>query len=184
MQVFYLFNSHSYVSLLLSPVLVEAYSRQFESVIRTDIFPDTPHDDNGTRQIRFLESAGTVTTGTNDLISPKPLSSSEHQSFTLATSSSSTATHREWEPSMASIPEEVFPKHQKKCLESLHEILRRARSLCLFIASENLLEDANLIESISNTVDLRASLENTPLGTMTVSILILISRGLCLDSVS
>jgi hypothetical protein len=138
-------------------------------VIQTDIFPDTPHDGNGTRQIRFLESAGT------DLISPKPLSSSGHQSFTLATSS--TATHRDWEPSMASIPEEVFPKHKQKCLESLHEILRHAQKLCLLIGSENLPEDANSIESISNTVDLRASLEITPLsdtlGTRAVSILIL-----------
>jgi len=149
---------------ILISILVEAYSRQFKSVIRTDVSPEsvnTTHDGNGRGQIRNLESTGTVNTGTQDPISPRQLSttlsSSGRQSFTLAMSSM--AGHRDWEPSMAS---NLEPGSQEKNLESLHEILRHVRSLRSLIVPENCLEvAADSIRSTSSTTGLGAPLSDT-----------------------
>jgi len=125
---------------ILISILVEAYSRQFKSVIRTDVSPDN----NGSRQIRFLESAGTVNAGTNDC-RPQSASLSSSSSGDLAASSSTTGELR------ASIPEDDPQKwHKKKTLESLQEILRRAQSLQSLISpSENwVVGDTHSIESM------------------------------------
>lgn len=141
-------------------------------MIRTDIFPGsvhTPqHSSDGTRRIRFFDSAGTVNVGPKDLKPPRPLSMflSSHQSSTLTTSS--TTGHGDWEPRMASIPKDAFQKqkHKKESLESLREILRHARSLRLL---ENWHEGANSTESTSNTVH-----SPNAQGSKRVSILILV----------
>jgi len=136
---------------ILISILVEAYSRQFKSAIRTDISPYNVNTPNGTRQIRFLESSGTVKAGTNDLISSRPLSATLSSSGDLAASSSTTGPLRDREPSMASIPEDDPQQHKKNTLESLHEILRHAQSLQSLIASENwVVEDTHSIESMSS----------------------------------
>ncbi|KAF8804603.1 hypothetical protein BYT27DRAFT_6692902 [Phlegmacium glaucopus] len=51
--------------------------------------------------------------------------------------------HRDWEPTMTSIPEDGSQKSKKKSVESLHEILRRAQTM---LVSENWFEDAKSIE--------------------------------------
>ena len=136
---------------LLSPVLVEAYSRQFKSAIRTDISPYNVNTPNGTRQIRFLESSGTVKAGTNDLISSRQLSVTLSSSGDLAASSSTTSQLRDREPSMASISEDDPQNHKKNTMESLQEILRHAQSLQSLIAPENwVVEDNHSIESMSS----------------------------------
>jgi hypothetical protein len=135
---------------LFSPVLVEAYSRQFKSAIRTDISPYNVNTPNGTRQIRFLESSGTVKAGTNDLISSRQLSVTLSSSGDLV-ASSTTSQLRDREPSMASISEDDPQNHKKNTMESLQEILRHAQSLQSLIAPENwAVEDNHSIESMSS----------------------------------
>jgi len=138
---------------ILISILAEAYSSQFKTMIRTESFADdintTPV--SGTRQIRFpttLVNAGTK----EELISPRPASA-------ILSATSSSSGHRDWEPSLAPIPEDGFWKHNK---DTLHEILRHAQSLRTLIAPENLPdEDANSIESTSNTAYLGAASSNT-----------------------
>jgi hypothetical protein len=148
---------------ILISILVEAYSRQFKSVIRTEILPDSLNTPNiATRQIRFLESSGTVNAGTKDLISSRPLLSATLSSASASagppSSSSSTTGQRNWEPIMTSIlDDDSSQKHKKKTLESLHEILRHAQSLhSLIIAPENWVDEDTTTNSIASmTADLR-----------------------------
>ena len=120
-------------------------------MIRTDILPDgvnTP-DERTTRQIRFLESPGTVDART--FISSTSLSAT----FGNPSSATSSRTgHRDcWEPSMAPIPED---SSQKQSLEALHEIMRYAQTLRSLIAPVTWLKDANPIESSSISAELKA----------------------------
>ena len=132
-----------------SLVLVEAYSSQFKTMIRTESLPDdvsTTHG-SGTRQIRFLDrmdNAGSPGTK-EELISARPASA-------ILSATSFTTGHRDWEPSLAPIPEDGSRKHNKE----IHEILRHAEVLRTLIAPENWPGDANSIKSVSNTADLGA----------------------------
>jgi hypothetical protein len=116
-------------------------------MIRTEKFPDdvnTTHG-SGTRQIRFpdrLVNAGMK----EEIISPRPASA-------ILSATSSTTGHRDWEPSLAPIPERGSWKHNR---ETLHEILRHAQSLRSLIAPEKWPGDANSIESTSNMADFGA----------------------------
>lgn len=116
-------------------------------MIRTENFPDdvnTPPG-SGTRQIRFLDRM--VNAGTKEeIISPTSASSSAILS--------ATSGHRDWEPSLAPIPEDGTSWKHKK--EILHEILRHAQVLRTLIAPENSSGDANSIGSTSYTTDLGA----------------------------
>ena len=148
-------------------------------MIRTHIFPDSVNTPNGTRQIRFLESAGTVNAGTKDPISPRPLSatvsSSRQQPFTVA--ASSTTGHRDWQPGVTPTPEHDSQMQKKKSLESFREILRHVQTLRSLIAPENWLEAADSIGSTSNMADLGApqvTLLSDTRGPRRVSMIILI----------
>lgn len=119
-------------------------------MIRTEKFPDDVNSTpgSGTRQIRFPDTM--VNAGTKEEpISPRPTSAT-----------SSTAGHRDWEPSLAPIPEGGSWKHNR---ETLYEILRHAQSLRTLIAPENWPGDANSIESTSNSADLGAPQVSTAL---------------------
>ena len=107
-------------------------------MIRTESFPDDVNSaqGSGTRQIRFPDRL--VNAGTK-----------EPESAILSATSSTTG-HRDWEPSLAPIPEGGSWKHNR---ETLHEILRHAQSLRTLIAPENWRGDASSIESTSDTAD-------------------------------
>lgn len=126
-------------------------------MIRTDIFPNginTTDNKSETRQIRFLESPGTVNTGTIVSSLQLPVSSSSFAAPSFVPATSSGTGHRDKSP----IPEDGPQKHKKESLQSLHEILRHAQILRSLIAPENWLkvEDTRTIESTSNPADLIA----------------------------
>lgn len=99
---------------------------------------------SGSRQIRFPDRM--VNAGTKEeLISPRSPSA-------ILSATSSTINHRDWEPSLAPIPEGGSWKHNR---ETLHEILRHAQSLRRLIAPENW-GDSTSIESTSSGADLEA----------------------------
>ena len=115
-------------------------------MIRTE-FPDDVNTTQGSGTFPIRSPARVVNAGTKEeLVSPRTASA-------ILSPTSFTSGHRDWEPSLAPIPEDGSWKHNK---EILHEILQHAQILRTLIAPENWPGDAISIESTSNTAELGA----------------------------
>ena len=116
-------------------------------MIRTE-FPDDVNTAQGSGTFPIRSPARVVNAGTKEeLVSPRTASA-------ILSATSFTSGHRDWEPSLAPIPEDGSWKHNNK--EILHEILQHAQNLRTLIAPENWPGDAISIESTSNTAELGA----------------------------